>query len=80
MLAQYATLGCTAGDLVCLCKNNSFGYGLRDCSAESCPPGTDLNAISSYGTSQCASGESQNIPTKIGNILTAPSRRGRIQC
>ena len=59
MLGQAQALGCSgASDLSCLCKNVNFAYGLRDCSQESCPAGTDINAIVSYGNQQCAAGKS----------------------
>ena len=51
------TLGCTGGDLACLCTKPEFGYGVRDCSNESCPAGTDTSGGVSYVSSQCAGGK-----------------------
>ena len=62
MLGQASALGCPnlsngQPDACCLCGNADFGYGVRDCSTESCPKGADLNAIISYGVNYCASGQ-----------------------
>jgi len=35
MLAK-TDLGCSAGDLACLCPNKDFGYGVRDCTWAAC--------------------------------------------
>lgn len=29
-------LGCSANDLSCLCQNENFGYGFRDCASAIC--------------------------------------------
>lgn len=52
-------LGCTPGDSACLCSKANFAYGIRDCSAQACPPGTDQVQISSYIGTYCAAGESR---------------------
>ena len=63
MLALGPSLGCPEvngqPDVPCLCKNTNFGYGIRDCSAQSCPSGTDLNAIYNFALQECAAGESR---------------------
>ena len=45
--------GCTAGDVKCYCTNQNFGYGIRDCSNESCSP-SDAAKVISFGTAYCA--------------------------
>merc|ERR1712169_113319 len=55
MLGQAAALGCSATDVACLCKNDNFGFGIRDCSYQACPPDTNVAAIIAYGNSYCAS-------------------------
>jgi hypothetical protein len=49
------SLGCPSATADCLCSKPDFGYGVRDCSAQSCPAGTDLDAIVAYVGSYCAS-------------------------
>ncbi len=54
MLGQYGSLGCSsASDLKCLCSNENFVNGIRDCSYESC--GSDSNAadVVAYGVELC---------------------------
>merc|ERR1712029_1004089 len=36
-------------------KNNDFGFGIRDCSYQACPPDTNVAAIIAYGNNYCAS-------------------------
>jgi hypothetical protein len=57
MLGQASALGCSSTDVACLCKNQNFGFGIRDCSYQACPPNTDIAAIIAYGNTYCASGE-----------------------
>lgn len=68
MLGLAASLGCPAingaPDTACLCSNVAFGYGIRDCSAQACPAGTDLASIYSYGVGYCAAGESRILERK----------------
>ncbi|KAL2039104.1 hypothetical protein N7G274_008153 [Stereocaulon virgatum] len=54
MLGKAQSLGCQPNDIACLCKNMDFGNGVHDCSAESCPQGTDINTITSTGMQFCA--------------------------
>jgi hypothetical protein len=35
----------------------NFGYGIRDCSVQACPAGTDVTNIIQYGANFCAGGE-----------------------
>jgi len=46
--------GCAAGDIVCYCSEPNFGYGVRDCSNESCSA-EDAAKVISFGTEYCAS-------------------------
>jgi CFEM domain len=55
MLGLAVSLGCPSTDVACLCANQNFGYGVRDCSAQACPPGTDLSGISQYALQYCGS-------------------------
>ncbi len=56
MTGQFAELGCTSSsDVACLCANPNFGYGVRDCSAQSCPPGTDISIITGFAADYCSS-------------------------
>lgn len=56
------SIGCPAVDngqpaAACLCSKEDFAYGIRDCSSESCPAGTDLQQVNQYGLDYCQSGE-----------------------
>src|SRR5436853_2702910 len=55
MLGQASQLGCSAGDIVCLCKNVNFGNGIKDCATESCPSANDAANVQSAGMAICAS-------------------------
>lgn len=61
MLAKAASLGCPpkngVPDAACLCANKDFGYGIRDCTNESCPSGTDTNQVIQYGVGYCLQGK-----------------------
>lgn len=52
MLAKAPSLGCSGTpDPACLCKNQNFVYGIRDCATEAC--GSDAPAIIAAGTQIC---------------------------
>jgi hypothetical protein len=57
MLAQASALGCppTNGqpNAACLCGNQNFAYGLRDCTYQACGQ-TDGTAVEAYGASYCS--------------------------
>lgn len=55
MLNLAPSLGCGTGNITCLCTNMDFGNGIRDCSSESCPSGTDTARIISVGNAFCQS-------------------------
>lgn len=52
MFALAPSLGCKADDAACLCKNNNFQYGIRDCSNEACGADVATQAIA-YANSFC---------------------------
>jgi len=55
MVAQASQLGCaSSSDVACLCAKPNFGYGVRDCSAQACPAGTDLSIINSFAIAYCS--------------------------
>jgi len=53
MLGQAAALGCAGADPKCLCQNQNFIYGIRDCSYQFCQNDTAAGSIISYGTEYC---------------------------
>lgn len=64
MLAQAPQLNCAANDVACLCKNVNFGYGVRDCSYQSCPNTDDAARVVSFGVQFCAG---------VGVVVTIPA-------
>jgi hypothetical protein len=48
-----ADFGCSAGDAVCYCSNQDFGYGVRDCANEACSS-ADAGSVIAFGASYCA--------------------------
>lgn len=70
MINKGPSLGCAAtnngqSSSVCLCASGDFAYGVRDCSSESCPSGTDISGILSYGASYCQEGMLCLSPQKL---------------
>lgn len=54
MLAQYESLGCTSPDPSCVCENENFYYGIRDCSNGAC--GTDVaSTVIAFESAYCSS-------------------------
>ncbi|KAL2134062.1 hypothetical protein VTI74DRAFT_1118 [Chaetomium olivicolor] len=74
---QHDQYGCGAGDVGCLCKNANFGYGIHDCSVQSCPSLEDANIVIGWGNNLCANANHPiNIPsaTALGsNIVPSTS-------
>lgn len=63
MLAKADELGCPANDIVCLCKNVNFGYGIRDCSVQVCRDIEQANIAINWGKNLCANaGVTVSIP------------------
>jgi len=52
MIALAPSLGCSASDAACLCKNVNFQYGIRDCSNAVCGDQTASTVIS-FGSQYC---------------------------
>ncbi|GKT60836.1 CFEM domain-containing protein [Colletotrichum tofieldiae] len=48
--------GCASGDNTCLCKQQDFVFGIRDCAAQSCAA-DETTKVNDYVTSLCASTE-----------------------
>ncbi|KZL66997.1 CFEM domain-containing protein [Colletotrichum tofieldiae] len=46
--------GCASGDNTCLCKQQDFVFGIRDCAAQSCAA-DETTKVNDYVTSLCAS-------------------------
>ncbi|RMJ12081.1 hypothetical protein BHE90_014730 [Fusarium euwallaceae] len=75
-------LGCDTGDLQCLCTNQNFIYGLRDCSRAICSEEQAAQVLE-YGLSVCrqagvkittgASGSVSATPTVTGIVRTVLS-------
>ena len=61
MLGLAPSLGCANNNITCLCSDANFGYGVQNCSTESCPQGTDTDAIVSAGVSFCSSQSNQTV-------------------
>jgi hypothetical protein len=53
MLAKATEFGCSADDVACMCKTESFNFGIRDCSIESCGNVDQANIVISWGNSLC---------------------------
>lgn len=70
-------LGCPATDNgqsapTCLCNSTQFAYAIRDCAAESCPQGTNIQQVNEYGIQYCQSG------TKLPLLLRLVHREVRM--
>ncbi|RDH19315.1 hypothetical protein M747DRAFT_296495 [Aspergillus niger ATCC 13496] len=61
MSGKASELGCSSGDLSCLCSKPDYSYGIRDCTAQACP-NDDANAVVSSALASC--------PTSSGTSLT----------
>jgi len=52
MLGKAGQLGCSPNDVKCLCNNQNFGFGIRDCSAALCNQ-ADMQKTITFGQSFC---------------------------
>ncbi|KAJ4391572.1 hypothetical protein N0V93_005191 [Gnomoniopsis smithogilvyi] len=52
----------------CLCSKPEFAYGVRDCSTQSCPSGTDVNQVNQYGLQYCQSAQASASGTALAAI------------
>jgi CFEM domain len=64
MLGLAPSLGCSANDAACLCKNANFGYGIRDCSNAACGEAVASTVIA-YGNSYCSCESTFTLLTEI---------------
>lgn len=76
MLAKAGELGCPnlangQPNGACLCQNANFGYGIRDCTAESCPQ-ADQGAVISYGLSYCKASKLSSLLPKLLKLTANP--------
>lgn len=46
-------LDCDNGDIGCLCQNQDFIYGLRDCSSATCDDEQNARSIVEWGVQLC---------------------------
>jgi hypothetical protein len=54
---KFGELGCTsAEDRTCLCQNENFGFGIRDCSVPKC--GATIENVNNYLSQQFCPGRS----------------------
>ena len=73
MLAKAAELGCNKDDIACLCKNENFGYGIRDCSQQVCNDANLANIVINWGNSLCSGvSVTANIPTATASDVSIP--------
>ena len=54
MLGQAQSLGCLyITDVTCVCNNQIFGSGVRDCTNEACPPNADKGSVIDFADTFC---------------------------
>lgn len=70
MLAKAEELGCEGTNIACLCLNEDFGNGIRDCTNEACGPNEDKKSVLSVGASFCAGKFKQFLDSYVAYILT----------
>lgn len=54
MVAKASEFNCGATDVHCMCSNENFTFGIRDCSVEHCQNQTAANEIITYGLDICS--------------------------
>ncbi|KAJ4306681.1 hypothetical protein N0V88_000045 [Collariella sp. IMI 366227] len=72
VLGQHDIYGCSQDDVVCMCKNQDFGYGIHDCSVQICGSLDDANAAIEWGNNLCANAQNPiNLPsaTALGSNI-----------
>ena len=67
---QGDTLGCPGGALPCLCANQRFFFGIRDCAANICAPDL-LPIVESYAKNLCAC-KSHSAPCPVVCLRSSP--------
>jgi hypothetical protein len=55
MLAKAGEFNCGATDTACLCKNDDFKFGVRDCAYQSCGDDQAAAKVVAWGEQFCAS-------------------------
>ncbi|PFH62498.1 hypothetical protein XA68_13237 [Ophiocordyceps unilateralis] len=63
-------LGCNDGDFQCLCSNQDFFFGLRDCTRQNCQ-GNNVNEILQFGQTIC---QANDVPTNSTQFFRARRR------
>jgi hypothetical protein len=74
MLHLAESLGCTGGDLACLCLNQNFSYGIRDCTDQACPNSKDASDTQAWGVAICAN--NGVAITSVSNTVTVSTDSG----
>lgn len=68
MIGMAENLGCASGDAACLCTMVNFGFGVRDCSDQSCNNATNAANAVAYANSYCSC---ELIARAVPNFLTS---------
>jgi hypothetical protein len=76
--AKSQELGCDAGDVSCLCTNQDFIYGLRDCSAAICN-GEQAAAVVAYGLALCRQAGVQITTGSAGSVSASATGTGAVR-
>ncbi|KLJ08800.1 hypothetical protein EMPG_15768 [Blastomyces silverae] len=72
MLALAPSLGCKSGDIDCLCKNDDFAWGVRDCTVQACGP-RDLPGAIAAATGICPEGSPGASPSGSQDATETPT-------
>lgn len=65
MVGKAAELGCAATDVVCLCRNPNFAYGVHDCTWANCANNQEqVDLAMKWADSVCA-GAGVTVPTIV---------------
>jgi hypothetical protein len=76
--AKSQELGCDAGDVSCLCTNQDFIYGLRDCSAAICNS-EQAAAVVAYGLALCRQAGVQITTGSAGSVSASATGTGAVR-
>ncbi|KAM0239218.1 hypothetical protein ACHAPO_003189 [Fusarium lateritium] len=76
--AKSQELGCDAGDVSCLCTNQDFIYGLRDCSAAICND-EQAAAVVAYGLALCRQAGVQITTGSAGSVSASATGTGAVR-
>lgn len=76
--AKSRELGCDAGDVSCLCTNQNFIYGLRDCSAAICNS-EQAAAVVAYGLALCRQAGVQITTGSAGSVSASATGTGAVR-